>query len=289
MRTYLDCIPCFMYQALRAARLVGLPDSETMDLLAELGGRIREISMDDPPPKTAISVYSLISKYSGKYDPFEELKSQGTRAALSLYPALKNRVERSDDPLALSIRLAVLGNVIDFGVSSSFDLEHELSGLFEHPLGIWHEEVFRNRLAEASWILYIGDNTGETVFDRLLIETLEMPVTYVVRGGPIINDVTMDDALAAGLDKVCKGIVSSGCRAPGIILDQCSEEFLDLFRSAPMIISKGQGNLETLSGIDAPVFYLLKAKCQVVAGHLRVRQGDFLLVDSSTVSDRDTW
>ncbi len=289
MHTYLDCIPCFMAQALRAGRLTGLPERRIRDLLAEFGGMIKDISMEDPPPKTAVAVYSLIGRYVGKEDPFEEVKIQGTQKALSLYPALKEQVGEADDPLGHALRLSVLGNVIDFGISSTYDLEAELSRLLDHPFGLWHEANFRQFLKKAKWILYLGDNTGETVFDRLLIEVLDRPVTYVVRGGPIINDVTMEDALAAGLDTVCDKIISSGCQAPGIIMDQCSREFLDSFNSAPLIISKGQGNFETLSGVEAPIFYLLKAKCDVVARHLQVKLGDFLLVDSSYVTSEGKW
>ncbi|MCK4426337.1 MAG: DUF89 family protein, partial [Deltaproteobacteria bacterium] len=101
-------------------------------------------------------------------------------------------------------------------------------------------------------------------------------VTYVVREKPIINDATREDALEAGLDKTAT-IISSGCAAPGTVLDQCTPEFRELFRKAPVIISKGQGNYETLSESDAPIFFFLKAKCDVVARHLGVKKGDLVL------------
>ncbi len=270
-----------MNQALRTGRLIGLEESKIKDLLAEFGRAIRHIPMEDPPPKTAVTVYSMIGRYAGKEDPFSKVKAQSTEQALALYPDLKKQIGESADPLGRALKIAVAGNVIDFGVSSTFDLQAELSTLLEKPFGIWHEDQFKSALKRADRVLYLGDNTGETVFDRLLIEVLGKPVTYAVRGGPIINDVTMDDALAAGLDKVCK-LVSSGCAAPGILLDQCSREFRNLFYSSPLIISKGQGNFEALSGVNAPVFYLLKAKCDVVARHLKVGLGDLLLLDSST-------
>ena len=280
MRTYLDCIPCFVYQALRTGRLVGLSDEKIRALLTELGKKIEGISLDDPPPKTAVMVYDLIARYTGKMDPFKEVKHEATKRALALYPKLKKDVLESKAPLGLAIRLATVGNVIDFGVSSSYDLEAEIQKMLGQSFGRWDEEIFTEAVTRADWILYLGDNAGETVFDRLLIETLARPTTYVVREAPIINDATIEDAMAAGLEKVAS-IISSGCSAPGTVMDQCSPEFLDLFRKAPVIISKGQGNYETLSDADAPIFFLLKAKCDVVAGHLGVKMGDLVLASRS--------
>jgi uncharacterized protein with ATP-grasp and redox domains len=276
MRTFLDCIPCFMIQALRTGRLVGLSDEEIRRLLIDLGGKIRNIKLNDPPPKTAVMVYNLINSYTGETDPFKTVKKQGTEKALALYPQLKKDVSESEDPLGLAIRFAITGNVIDFGVSSNYDLESEIQKIMEQSFGRRDEEAFKKAIAQAEWILYLGDNAGETVFDRLLIEALAHTVTYVVREKPIINDATREDALAAGLDKVAT-IISSGCAAPGTVLDQCAPEFRELFRKAPVIISKGQGNFETLSESDAPIFFFLKAKCDVVARHLGVKKGDLVL------------
>jgi len=276
MRTFLDCIPCFMLQALRAGRLAGLSDEKILRLLMDLGEKIRNIKLDDPPPKTAVMVYDLINSYTGKTDPFKTVKKQSTEKALALYPRLKKDVSESEDPLGLAIRLAITGNVIDFGVPSSHDLESEIEKIMEQSFGRRDEEEFKKAVTGAEWILYLGDNAGETVFDRLLIETLARPTTYIVRERPIINDATREDALAAGLDKVAT-IISSGCAAPGTVLDQCTPEFRELFRKAPVVISKGQGNFETLSESDAPVFFLLKAKCDVVARHLGVKKGDLVL------------
>jgi len=276
MRTFLDCIPCFMIQALRTGRLVGLSDEKILRLLIDLGEKIKNIKLDDPPPKTAVMVYDLINSYTGKTDPFKTVKKQGTEKALALYPQLKKEILQSEDPLGLAIRLAITGNVIDFGVPSSHDLESEIEKIMEQSFGRRDEEEFKKTITQAEWILYLGDNAGETVFDRLLIEVLALSTTYIVREKPIINDATREDAMAAGLDKVAT-IISSGCAAPGTILDQCTPEFRELFRKAPVIISKGQGNFETLSESGAPIFFFLKAKCDVVARHLGVKKGDLVL------------
>ena len=283
MKTYLECIPCFFNQIVRTGRLLGMDDAAIMEMYGEFGTTLKKIRVDVPPPQTAIALYDMISRHSGLADPFYALKQESTKAALAMLDELEEKAKGSDNPLSTAIRFAIAGNIIDFGISTEFNLEDELEKVLDSAsYGIWLEDELTHAVHDAPWILYLGDNTGETVFDRLLIKTLERPVTYAVRGGPIINDVTMEDALTAGLDKVCERIVSSGCRAPGTILSLCSDEFLELFNSAPLIISKGQGNYETLSGQDdAPyssrLFYLLKAKCDVVSRHLGVKTGEFIL------------
>ncbi|MCD6293252.1 MAG: DUF89 family protein [Deltaproteobacteria bacterium] len=281
MRTYLDCMPCFMNQIVRIGRLLELPEADCLAMLREFAGRFSEIKLEDPPPKTAIMLYEMIGRYSGLKDPFKEIKRESTQKALALYPELKKRVEQSSAPLTLAAKFAVAGNVIDFGVASQFDLATEIDRVVDSgAFGYWHEESFFSALEKAAWLLYLGDNAGETVMDRLFIETIVketgIPISYVVRENPIINDAILEDALAAGLDD-CAEIISSGCSAPGTVLDLCHPDFLELFHSAPLIVSKGQGNYETLSGVDAPIFFFLKAKCPVVADHLGARLGDLVL------------
>ncbi len=270
-----------MNQIVRVGRLLELPEADCLAMLREFAGRFDEIKLEDPPPKTAITLYNMISRYSGRNDPFKEIKRESTEKALALYPELKKRVELSNVPLSLAAKFAVAGNVIDFGVASQFDLAAEIDRVVDDgAFGHWHEKSFFAALEKAEWLLYLGDNTGETVLDRLFIETITKetgtPVSYVVRENPIINDAILEDALAAGLDG-CAEIISSGCSAPGTVLDLCHPEFLKLFYNAPLIVSKGQGNYETLSGVDAPIFFFLKAKCSVIADHLGVQLGDLVL------------
>lgn len=281
MKTYLDCLPCFMNQIVRIGRLLNLSEAECFAMMREFASQFSDLELADPPPKTSIQLYDMISRYTGLEDPFKEIKDESTKKALALYPELKERVKEAGSPLSLAAKFAVAGNVIDFGVASEFDLETEIDRVVEDgSFGKWHEADFFKALAAADWLFYLGDNTGETVLDRLFIETIiketATPVTYVVREKPIINDAVLSDAVAAGIDG-CAKIISSGCRAPGTVLELCSPEFLELFHSAPLIVSKGQGNYETLSEVKAPIFFFLKAKCQVVAEHLDVNMGDLVL------------
>ena len=278
MKTYLECIPCFFNQIIRTGRLLNMEEKIIMEMLREFGEGIRDFPLDVPPPRTAVALYDMIAAHSDSADPFRQIKKNSTRTALSLYPGLEEQVTTSRNPVSTAVKFAIAGNIIDFGVASDFDLANELDRVLDSSsFGLWEERRFMEALHQTDWILYLGDNTGETVFDRLFIETIKKPVTYAVRNEPIINDATIEDAIAAGIAGTGAEIISSGCRAPGTILELCSPEFIKLFRSAPLIISKGQGNYETLSGTPAPIFYLLKAKCDVVARHLNIKVGDLVL------------
>ncbi len=283
MKTYLDCLPCFMNQIVRIGRMLNLSEADCFAMMREFAGQFNELELEDPPPKTSIKLYDMINRYTRCEDPFKDIKDESTKKALELYPELKRRVGAASAPLSLAAKFAVAGNVIDFGVASEFDLNAEIDRVVESgAFGRWLEADFFAALNKAEWLLYLGDNTGETVLDRLFIETIvketATPVTYVVREKPIINDAVLVDAVAAGIDS-CAKIISSGCCAPGTVLELCSQEFLNLFHRAPLIVSKGQGNFETLSEVKAPIFFFLKAKCQVVAEHLDVNLGELILTN----------
>jgi len=189
---------------------------------------------------------------------------------------LKELINNSPDPLLTAIRIAVAGNVIDMGVHKEFDIMKDIQKILIQDFAIFDYEAFKQQLIDSETVLYIGDNAGESVFDRLLIETIKKPVIFAVREIPIINDVIMEDAVASGLSEVAK-IISSGSRAPGTILHQCTDVFLELFSNVDMIISKGQGNFESLSSVKRKIFFLLKAKCEVIADHLNVKEDSIIL------------
>lgn len=276
MRSYLDCIPCFMSQALRAGRLAGLDDYEIKSLLDSLGTMIGDISMEDSPPETGAMIYRLIREQTGIDDPFAELKKENIREALLLYPSLKKMVSASPDSLLTAIRLAIAGNVMDFGVNKTFDLDRDIKQILHQEFAIFDYPVFREHLQSASSIIYLGDNAGESVFDRILIEELGKTVIFIVREAPVINDVTREDAVLSGLDKVAE-IRSSGSTAPGTIPEMCTPDFVKSLEHADMIISKGQGNYEGLSETDLSIFYMLKVKCPVIARDIGVQEDDIIL------------
>ena len=281
MRTYLDCFPCFLTQALRAGRMATRDEARVKQILDEVGMRLKDIPLDSTPAATGRIIYQIITRITGNPDPFREIKAEHTRKALALYPVLKDRIRQSPDPLHTAVKIAVAGNVIDMGALHRFDMVEEIERVLAKPFAVDDFETFTARLQQSDRVLFIGDNAGECVFDRLLMEVLPIPATYVVREKPVINDATADDARQAGIDKVAP-IVSSGSDAPGTVLELCTPEFQRLFQESDLIISKGQGNYETLCDEAQPIFFLLKAKCTVIAHHLGVREGDTILKGNHT-------
>jgi len=276
MKTYLECLPCFMSQALRAGRMATKDEKKIKVLLDEVGCMVKDIPMESTPPETGDLIYQKVSEITGVKDPYKKIKESNIKEALALYPKLKQIINKSPNKLLTAIRIAIAGNVIDLGVDKEFNILEDLEKILVREFAFFDFEEFKYHLKNAKSILYLGDNAGESVFDKILIEEMGKPVTYVVREVPVINDVTVEDAINSGLDEVAE-IISSGSSAPGTILNLCSNAFLDRFNNADMVISKGQGNYEGLSNVDRLVFFLLKAKCNVIANNLQVRENDIVL------------
>ncbi|GAH66664.1 unnamed protein product, partial [marine sediment metagenome] len=270
-------------QALKTVRLVNLPEDEQRLVLIEFGRRLSEFSLRSSPPEIARRLYADIAARAGR-DPFKEIRENSNRQALDLYPRLKKRIEDSSDPLRTAVRLAIAGNVIDYGTPGAFDIQNEIETVLRGEFGVFMFNEFQTALSRAGTVLYLCDNAGEIVFDRLLIEEIQaryqIEVTAAVRGGPVLNDVIMEDAGQVGLNRVCR-VISNGSNAPGTLIEDCSDEFLRIYHDADLVISKGQGNFETLWGEEKNIFFLFKVKCDVVARHVRGKVGDTVLLKST--------
>jgi hypothetical protein len=276
MKTYLDCIPCFLRQTLETARVATKDERKIREALDRVCLLVPKSSLDAPPPEIGREIYRIINGVIGIKDPYYNIKKEHTRYLLRLYPDLKERVVSSSDPLLSAIKLAIAGNIIDFGPNPDFDIEKEIERAFYYDFAIFDYAEFNKTLQNSFNILYLADNAGETVMDRILIEEIGKPVKYAVKEKSVINDATFEDAMDAGIHEIAE-IVSTGCDAPGTVLKFCSKEFLKLYGDAKMIISKGQGNYEALSDENRPIFFLLKAKCPIIARDLGVRNGDIIL------------
>ncbi len=276
MKTYLDCIPCFMNQALRGGRIATKNENTIKELLNEVGRMVPELPMNNTPPETGAIIYKKIRQITGSDDPYKKIKEKNIKEAQTLCSKLLSKLNESEDKLLTAIRLAVAGNIIDLGIDREFNILEDIEKILDQEFSIFDYDQFKNQLKYSEDILYIGDNSGEAVFDKLLIEVLGKPVTFVVREIPVINDITMQEAKIIGLEKVAK-IISSGSTAPGTILNLCNKEFINIFNKSDMIISKGQGNYEGLSQVNRSVFFLLKAKCQVIADNIGVKENELVL------------
>lgn len=241
-----------------------------------------EVDLTRPPVVVGQAIHRRLRELTGDPDPYRGAKLAFNDLVLGLLPELRDMIRHAPDPLRLAARLAIAGNVIDLGPNASLTPADALLAL----RGVLHEsfhedwESFVEALAHATRIMYLADNAGEIVVDRLLIEAIGPDrVTVVVRGGPIINDATIEDARETGLADLVE-VIDNGSDAPGTLLDDCGATFRERFEAADMIIAKGQGNVETLSEVNRPLFFLFKVKCPVVAAHTGLPQGTHALIDS---------
>lgn len=275
MQTDLDCIPCFVSQALAAARLATDDTDIHEKVVRGVMEAVGEVDLRMPPPIMGRFIHRRIRELTSIGDPYQDIKKQFNQVAMDLYPALKRRITTSMHPAETAVRLAAAGNIIDLGVNHRLDddiLCRSIEDAMDAPLfgGLDH---FSDAVDAARSILYIGDNAGEIVFDRLLIEQLPYEkITFCVRGYPVINDATMEDADEVGMSDLVE-VIDNGDDTPGTYLERCSELFRHYFDGADLIIAKGQGNYETLSDRNRPIFFLLKAKCPVIARHIGCAQG----------------
>ncbi|MBN1113842.1 MAG: DUF89 family protein [Oligoflexia bacterium] len=281
MKTYYDCLPCFIRQSLDAAREI-TDDQEIIG--RSLKRVIREVSEFDlrmMPPEMGQVIHRIIREETGNPDPYKYKKDKSTEMALELAKDASRRIKAAGDPFETALRFAIAGNIMDFAFAETWNrgrIEDSFNKAEKHPVDSAMCEKLKNRIKKASSILFIGDNTGETVFDRLFIEEFpgSAPVCYAVKQSPVINDATEEDALKAGLDKVAK-IINNGTDAPGTVLRQCSKEFLGHFYGSEIVIAKGQANFETLTGADREVFLLTQVKCRVIAEHYNFNVGDWII------------
>lgn len=286
MKTSLDCIPCFARQALEAARLVSDDPMIHEQIVRELLRWVAAMDFALPPPVLGQRIHRRLREITGAEDPYRTVKDRHNRLALNLYPELKKGIQKNPDPFAMAVGLAVAGNIIDLGAKSGMD-DTEMLSMLERTISekiIGDLAGFKRVVSGARRILYLADNAGEIAFDRLLIEQFPPDrVTVAVRGAPVINDATMIDAHAVGLCEVVE-VIDNGSDAPGTVVEDCNRAFRRRFSEADLVIAKGQGNYETLSGEARCIFFLFKAKCSVIAAHVGVPVGTNVVAPSEVMS-----
>jgi uncharacterized protein with ATP-grasp and redox domains len=278
MKLNLDCIPCFLRQTLQASRFSGLDVKIQEKVLRETMETLLKENWGETPPELAHIVHAVVRKYAGS-DPYASVKKESNAKAMELYPKMKNVVESSSDPLKTAVKLAIAGNIIDFGALEKFDLERTLNDVLARELDRDDYPLFRRAIEKGSTILYFADNAGEIVFDRLLLETIlsmrEMEITFVVKAGPIINDATLEDAKEVGLNRIVSEFrfISNG----EVGVERNSPEVRRWVEEHDVVVSKGQGNYEGLSEFKG-IFYMLMVKCPVIAASMDAEVGDVVLM-----------
>ena len=279
-----DCLSCLLNQSLRVAKNLNFDEKTSrkmMQVASASIGAYGEIS----PPVAAADLYPKLASFTDSNDVYKELKKLSTKEALKLLPSVEKKVHN----VSTAIKAAVAGNVIDFATPNHFDLDTEFEKVFETPFAIDNEVLFLERLKEAKTFMIIGDNVGEHVFDKLLLETItqtypNLKLYYAVRGCPIINDVTLLEAKELAMEEVAN-VVDSGVITPGLAYEYASKEFMKLYNTMDLIIAKGMGNYECLEGVkDERIFHLFKVKCDVVANDVGEELGSLIFMQNKSVN-----
>lgn len=235
-------------------------------------------------PQAASDIYAIISRSTNINDPFKKEKDFINKYLLKLYPELKREVEYSENPFDKALRLSIAGNIIDSVASPDYNIQRTINHVLSSEFKIDHSDMLFHEIQKAKSILYLGDNAGEIVLDKLFIETINHPnITFAVRGAPVINDITIEDATLVGMQNVAQ-VISNGSEAPSTLLSEVSHEFLEIYNNADLIISKGQGNLEGLLNEKLKnIFFLFMVKCNVIGKRIGADKGDFVVVKNSTI------
>lgn len=279
MKFNFKCLLCNIEQVDKVANHVKAPDCDRDSVTREVLKYLSDVDFKTTNPEIMRETWRIITEGFGESDPYGSEKRRFNGDLMDIYDLLKQRISESEEGFFEALRLSAVGNIIDFGANHYFDREmcyEKICSLcVEDIFAIDHSKRLYERLKDAKQLLVIGDNCGEIVLDKLLIERIEsefsqLKIYYSVRGRAVLNDVTAEDAEQVGMGDVAI-VIDDGTGAPGVALEQASEEFKEIFEESDVIIAKGQGNFEGLSEIKRDgLFFLLMAKCPVIAGHIGV-------------------
>lgn len=282
MKAYLECVSCVIRQTIEIVQRVVKSEKRRQQILRAVVKKLGSIDVHQMnPPEVTYLAHQIIHKMTGVKDLYKQLKVQNNREVLELYPYLKKLVKTAKDPLLMAIRLAIAGNIIDYGALAEFDIKKTVKEATKQKFAVSDYKKFKSDLKKAKSLLYIGDNAGEIVFDRVLVEELikQVEVVFAVKSKPVLNDVLIADAKMVGMDKIVR-VIESGSDYAGTSLKKGTKEFKQLFRRADIIIAKGQGNFETLDQAPGNIYFLLKMKCPCLAKDNDLRKGDLILKSS---------
>ena len=282
------CVGCVLNQVIRVCEYTGLDQGKKDLIFKEALQKAGEIDYKKmSSPEFAEKIYRLFSDISGERDPYKKLRKEQNDLILDKIDFFREKIRKSPDPLKKSAVYSLIGNIIDYGAVRLFDPDELFQQFDDVRLSIDDYAEFRRRLRGEKKLLIIGDNAGEAVFDRLFIEEMRrfnpaVTIVYGVRSAPAINDMLEKDARYIGLDKVAE-VVKTGSTFAGTDISKSTKQFQKIYHDADIVISKGQGNFETLEEEGRDILFILKVKCEVVARHANLELGSLLFAFNNTL------
>jgi len=274
-----ECLICQVKALEKRVEKYEIPAQKRNRLVSELLKKIAVIDLEKSySPEITSYILNILKDSSEIADPYLPEKMEGNRKMLERYKEFREMIQQSENPFNTALRLAVAGNIIDFGPTHIFDVTGTIEKVLVTDFAIDHSEKLQQEIRSAGTILYLGDNSGEIVLDKLFLETLNHPdVWFAVREQPVLNDVTRREAEEVGIGNVAR-IISNGDDAPSTLLHRVSDKFRQMYQKADLIISKGMGNYEGLMFENDPrLFFLLMVKCDVIGRKIGASKGDFIV------------
>lgn len=278
MNLNLNCILCNLKQVLTVTDLVKLDSDSKEVIMRDVLGYLQNTNYRRSNPEVIKGTWDIITKHINNINPYGEIKNYYNREVMNIADKIRNIINQSEDTFNTALKIAITANLIDFAASHTFDekmLLDKINTINEQHMVIDDSKKLCEKLQTAKTLLYLGDNCGEIVIDKIFIEYINaifpnIKVYYGVRGEAIVNDVTVEDADMVQMQEVAE-VISNGDGSLGTVIEKTSTVFRDVFYKADVVIAKGQGNYESLSEIDRNhIFFLFMAKCDAVASSLNV-------------------
>ena len=278
-----ECLPCTLNSALRLVKHATDDIEMQRKAVTEAAEKLSKVTWKESPLELTFMIQRVVFELTRVRDPYAEIKKRSNAEILAAYPKLKKVVAESGDPLKMAAKLAAAGNALDLGAYSKINLNEPLKKARTEGFVIDDYEEFRKSVLRAETLIYFLDNAGEAVLDRLLIEVMldvkDKPfkrITIVPKEIPLLNDVALDDVEEVKFDELPNVVVRSVGDGFGAAPHPRSNVVKDWMRNHDLVLLKGQGNFETFLDYSG-VFFLLVAKCPVVAGALKAPQGSLIL------------
>jgi uncharacterized protein with ATP-grasp and redox domains len=274
-----ECLICQVKALQQRLEKYEIPEEKRDHVVSEMLKKIAATDLETSfSPEITRNILARLREYSNVEDPYRKEKQEGNRLMLERYDEFREMVSNSKNPFDTALRLAIAGNIIDFGPTNHFDVEGTIEKVLNSDFATDHSEQLQHEIEKAKTILYLGDNCGEIVLDKLFLETINHPnVFFAVREKPVLNDATEKEAREVGIHQVAK-IISNGDDAPSTLLHRMSPRFQEIYKNADLIISKGMGNYEGLMfESDQRLFFLLMIKCPVIGRKIGAEKGNFVV------------
>lgn len=279
MKIEYSCIPCSIHNYLRLVEKGMIPPELQEAIFRRMLTFFSTVDYRLSPPALGQQLHRILREMLNNPDPYRDVKRQSNEDMVRMVPFLEEMVAKASDSFNTALRLAIAGNVIDFGSFYHLDILETITSIISSTLAIDHSASLKEDLARADTVLYIGDNAGEIVLDKIFLKLLNHAhIYFAVRGNAVLNDALLEDAEALEIDRYAT-LITTGDDAPGVIRKTASDQFNAVFDTADVIISKGQGNYEGLSDEPGNIYYLLVTKCSLVASHIGVPEKSYVVLN----------